>query len=154
MLIMVFHAGQNRYGLRSSEILEVAPMVNLRQIPHVPAQVAGVANYRGRVIPFVDLSILLAERPSRLVLSTRILVVKFARDGETFPLGLIAEYATDAIVCNEADFQQSPVTSEAAPYLGSVILDKEGMIQVLEVDKILPREIQQVLYPGKVTAEN
>jgi len=128
-------------------------MVNLRQIPHVPPQIVGVANYRGKVIPFIDLSLLLADVPSKLVLSTRVLVVKFFRDGETFPLGLIAEHATDAIVCNEADLQPSPVNSETSPYLGSIILDKEGMIQVLEVDKILPQEIQQVLYASNVRVE-
>ena len=153
MLIMVFQVGQDRYGLKSSEISEITPMVNLRKIQHTPPQILGVANYRGNIVPVIDLSLLLANKPSQHVLSTRIIMVKFSRDGKYFPLGLIAEHATDAIVCKKEDFQSSPVNLETAPYLGEVILDKEGMIQVLEVNKILPKELQEVLYANEARAE-
>lgn len=77
MLVLQFRVGGDYYGLEGRTIIEVAPLVTLRSIPHAAAYVAGLFNYRGRLVPVIDLSALLIAVPSRPLMSTRIVLVNY-----------------------------------------------------------------------------
>ena len=51
MLFLLFQIGQHRYALDSRRVAEVLPLVDIKEIPHAPAGVAGVFNYRGVPVP-------------------------------------------------------------------------------------------------------
>ena len=68
MLFLVFEIDNERYCLEVSRIIEITPIVIFRELPHAPAYISGVFNYRGVVVPVVDLSMLIAGRPSRPLL--------------------------------------------------------------------------------------
>jgi purine-binding chemotaxis protein CheW len=71
---VVFRLGRDRYALPLSAIREVvAAPGRYTRVPRAPAAVRGVVNLRGRVVPVVDLSMLLqvadsAERLDRVIL--------------------------------------------------------------------------------------
>jgi purine-binding chemotaxis protein CheW len=71
---VVFRLGRDRYALPLSAIREVvvAP-VRYTRVPRAPASVRGVVNLRGRVVPVIDLAMLLevaraGERQERIIL--------------------------------------------------------------------------------------
>jgi purine-binding chemotaxis protein CheW len=71
---VVFRLGRDRYALPLSAIREVvvAP-VRYTRVPRAPAPVRGVVNLRGRVVPVIDLAMLLevaraGERQERIIL--------------------------------------------------------------------------------------
>ena len=53
-------------------------MLSSRQYPHAPSFLAGLLGYRGKVIPVIDLGLLLNSAPCRDCLSTRIILVNDA----------------------------------------------------------------------------
>ena len=61
-------------------------------------------------------------------------------------LGLIAEKATETLRREPGDFVASGVKSDGAPYLGPVAHDARGLIQWVEVDKLLPAAVREVLF--------
>lgn len=147
MLLLVFHAGSGRFGLEASRIVEVISVPLLRLAPRGEAWLAGLFNYRDTVVPVIDLSVLLSGRPSRMLLSTRIVVVQWpAPDGALHPLGLLAERATETTTCDPAEFQPAGVQTPEAPYAGEILIGPEGMIQKVEVEKLLPPEVQDQLF--------
>ncbi|RJQ51944.1 MAG: purine-binding chemotaxis protein CheW [Desulfobacteraceae bacterium] len=147
MLFLLFEVGKDRYCLNASGVIEVAPMVHFRKLPHAPAYVSGLINYRGTIAPVIDLSILLGQSPSKPLFSTRIILAGFtAADRTRRVLGLLTEKVTETIARQEADFQPAGITVDRAPFLGRVCFDAQGMIQKAELEQILPEDVQKYLF--------
>ena len=147
MLFLCFRLGNDRYALDASEVIEVVPLLAIKRIPQAPPAVAGAFNYRGEPIPVVDLSELALGRPARRHMSTRIVVVSYPdADGRAHPLGLIAERATETVRRDPADFRSSGVVNEGAPYLGPVAPDPDGLLQWVDVKKLLPPAVRDMLF--------
>ena len=151
MLFLLFQLGKDRYALEAELVAEVLPMVHLKQIPRAPAPVAGVFNLRGVPVPVIDLTMLALGQPSRARMSTRIVLVRHPDSKGTLrQLGLIAEKATETIRRDPADFVDAGVSSEGAPYLGPVAHYVHGLIQRVDVHKLLPSSVCDVLFMDHV----
>ena len=147
MLFLQFQLGKDRYALDSSQVVEVLPLLGIKQIPQAPAGVAGAFNYRGKPVPVIDLSELALGRPARLHMSTRIIIVRYPDgNGTQDLLGLIAEKATETVRRDAADFTDSGVINDGAPYLGPVATDPNGLVQRIEVTQLLPAAVRDVLF--------
>jgi chemotaxis-related protein WspB len=152
MLFLLFQIGNDRYALEARQAVEVLPFVALKKIPQAPRGVAGIFNYRGRPVPALDLTELTFGRPSRQRLSTRIILVQYEhsdRPGKPRLLGLIAEQATSMMRREERDFVDPGVRSNAAPYLGPVIMDDKGVIQLLRAQHLLAESVRDLLFSGE-----
>ncbi len=147
MLLLVFHAGGARYGLEAAEIVEILPLVALRPVPQTSGEVAGLLNHRGRILPVLDLTAIITGAPTKLRMSSRIVVVDFpAADGGLHPLGLLAERATETIQCREQDFQPAGIQTPEAPFSGDILVDGDETVQKVEIRKLLPVELQRRLF--------
>ena len=78
MLLLTFTAGAHRYAVDVARVVELVPRVELRDVPHAPASLAGLLGYRGQVVPVIDLGVLLGAAPCQDRLSTRIILVNDA----------------------------------------------------------------------------
>ncbi len=138
MLFVLFQLGKDRYALEASRVVEVVPLLALKHIPQSPRGVAGIFVYHGQPVPALDLCELTLGRPAREHLSTRILIVQHNKTaGESQLIGLIAERATGTLRRDEKDFVDAGVKLAAAPFLGPVLMDEQGVIQLLDAQKLL-----------------
>ncbi len=146
MILILFQIGEDTFGLEASRIIEVVPLLVCREVPHVPEYVAGLVNYRGAVTPVIDLSVLHEGRPSRPLLSTRIIMTGFEDgEGKQYTLGVIAEQVTETFSCRRGDFQPPGVRSEGSRYLGDILLHEGRMIQLVTPERILSDEARKLL---------
>ena len=153
MLFILFQLGRDRYALDAAQVAEVLPLVQVKKIPHAPAGVAGVFTYRGAPVPVLDLSQLALGRAARSRLSTRVLLINYPdATGTKRLLGLIAENATETVRREPADFVASGVKADGAPYLGPVATDPRGLLQWIEVDKLLPAPVREALFQSVAEA--
>lgn len=145
MLILLFYAGEDLYAIEGSHIVEVIPRVSLRKVQHVPEYVAGLFNYRGVILPVIDLCHLIQGTPSRSHLSTRIIIVKHPRQMVDEPsrsneslqyLGLMAERVTETLSISEAEIRDSGIRVEEAPYLSGTIVDEKRIIQCVQLERL------------------
>ena len=147
MLFLLFQIGNDRYGLEASQVVEVVPLVALKKIPPAPPGVAGILNYHGLLVPVIDLSEMTMGRLSESRLSTRIVLVNYPMDAEKkHILGLMAEQATETIQLNPEAFSDAGVDVPEAPYLGLVAKDTRGLIQRIDVQKLLPDAMRDRLF--------
>jgi chemotaxis-related protein WspB len=144
MLLMKFEIGTSAYAVDSACIEEVVPWVMLRPVPHAPAYLAGMFHYRGKVIPVVDLGLLLGDAAASDRLSTRIMVVRTARHGSRL-LGLLACRVSDLVRVDGAKLQRPTVHLSHAPYLGAVAETADGLVQILNAELILPESLAPAL---------
>lgn len=125
-------------------------MVILRDIPHAPHYVAGLFNYRGTIVPAIDLCRLIKGTPSQSALSTRIIMVNYHHDRTVSLIGLIAERIADTLRHTDVELVNAGFQPEDAPYLGEIIVDRRGMIQRIEVENLLPESQRSLLLPASV----
>ena len=147
MLFLVFELGQARYALDVDKVVEVLPLVLIKKIPRGPAEVEGVFNYRGSPVPAIDLNRLTVGQQAERRYSTRIILVHYpGASGAQHLLGLIAEKVTETTRRDPADFVTSGITNERAPYLGPVATSPRGLVQWINVGRLLPASTQKLLF--------
>lgn len=146
MLFLLFKIGHDRYALPASQMVEVVPLVKLKKIPRAPEGLAGIFNYHGQPVPVIDLTEISTGKPAEPRVSTRIVLMNYkAATGEQRILGLMAEQTSETIRRGKTDFLTSGVSLKAAPYLSDVLMDARGIIQVIEVDRLLSEPVREAL---------
>lgn len=146
MLFLLFQLEAGYYAIDTSQVVEVLPVTQWKPIPDAPRGVAGYLNYHGSPLPLVDLSDLVVGKPSRRWLSTRIVLVKYPPcSGGTRILGLVVERVAETRRWRAEDFQDGGVRTRTASFLGPVIATPEGLVQRIEIDRLLTSELQDLL---------
>jgi chemotaxis-related protein WspB len=146
MKVLVFHIGPDRYGLPLRQVRRVLPLLELKGIPLAPDSVAGLMNLHGIPVPVIDLARISGGAPSRLHFDTRIVVADYTAPGGTVhALGLMAERVQGVQDVREQALAPSGV--QAAPFLGQVAGDAQGMVQLVELDALLPPDLRARLFP-------
>lgn len=138
MLMLLFCIGNNRYGLEISQVVEIIPKVVLRKLNQAPEYVAGLFNYRGMIVPVIDLCILIQNYPCPSALSNRIIMVNHVDiGGHCQVIGLMAEKITETIKVPDTKFSSTGFALNNTPYLGQITSDEQGMIQNLRLEHLL-----------------
>jgi chemotaxis-related protein WspB len=143
MLLLVFRVAGEPYAVEAGRVVEVVPRVELRALPHAPGELAGLFRYRGRVVPVIDLGVLLGGGPCASRLSTRIVLVdgrtpgSEAAKGEAHArFGLIAEHVSDVRRVDDDRVVPASALLGGNPHLGPIASTDEGLIPLLDVDRI------------------
>ena len=136
MLVLMFHIGENRLALDIRLVREVVPRVELKRSPTGPAWLAGLFVYRGRAVPVIDLHHLLGGGECPQHLSSRIILVPRvnAETGEETLLGLLAAQVADL---REVEAGNAPSVA-GSPGLGTTLVDRDGILHLLDLDRLLP----------------
>ncbi|TFW16259.1 chemotaxis protein CheW [Duganella callida] len=145
MKLLIFHIGADRYGLRLRDVVRVLPLVELKRLPLAPDAVAGIMNLHGASVPVIDLNRAagLASGPDHF--DTRIIISDYAGpDGVHHQLGLRAERVLGVQDVRDDQLRDSGV--QAAPFLGQVASDAQGMLQLVELEQLLPVQLRALLF--------
>ena len=155
MLFLLFQLGKDRYALDAGQIIEVLPLLALKEVPQSPKGIAGLFSYHGVLVPVVDVCETLLSRPAHPALSTRLVLVRHpdGSGGERL-LGFIVEKATGTIQLDPTDFSDSGVANDGTPCLGPVVVDPKGLIQWIEPQKLLSESVRDALFRQIAEADN
>lgn len=138
MLMLIFYAGNNRYALEIRRVVEVLPVVALTKLQQNSEYFAGLFNYRGDIVPVLDVCQILQGYACKPYLSTRIIIVNYQVENTEFKfLGLMAERATEILNYGEAKFANAESHLNKSSAFGKIILDEQGMIQCLQVESLV-----------------
>ena len=147
MLFLLFQLGNERYALEAARVVEVVPLLALKQFPQAPRGLAGIFNYRGRPVAAVDLCDLTLGRPAAERLSTRIIIVNYPDEhGSKRLVGLIAERATEMLRRDARDFIDPGIKVGGGAYLGPVLMDGERSIQLVHEQRLLSEPLRELLF--------
>lgn len=152
MLLLLFHVGENLYAIDTEKVIEIIPMVLLRKIEPAPDYLAGVFNYRGSIVPVVDLCRLIRGEPCQVCYSTRVIMVNYSVSAEpttngnarTSQLGLVAERVTETLKVSNEQLKTAEQIS-SSPYLGKLFIDSKGMIQKVNWEHLVADAHQATL---------
>ncbi|OWT70319.1 MULTISPECIES: chemotaxis protein CheW [unclassified Achromobacter] len=158
-LFLRFAIGADTYVLDTHEIVQVLPLARYKQMPGMPAWVAGLAMYHGRALPVIDMTALATGAAAARLTSTRVVVVDSPTGADAnadadrrAPLGLILEKATETAHYDPAAFLPSGLDHRDAPYLGPVLDTGAGLLQWLRVDDLVPVGVRERLFGAAAEA--
>lgn len=152
-LLLTFQIGSDSYATSIDSVIEIVPVVKFKTMPMAEPWVAGVFDYRGVATPVIDLCQVFEHRDARQSMSTRIVVVSYPTGpNETQPLGLIAERVTEAVRLAPDAFQDTGIDVPSAPFLGGVYHHTHGLLQLVDVTKLLPHAVAERLFQWRESA--
>lgn len=126
-----FALGGGLFGITFRELEEVMPVADITRIPCTPPNIAGVTNYRGELLPVIDLgSLIFGDMAAPVGLSgARVIVV---RNGGR-QLGLLVGGIEDNDDYSPDEFAPAPRLEEAKNYVAGVHM---GLVAILSVDAL------------------
>jgi len=132
--LVVVRLGGCRYALPMSAVAEVGRPPGLTRVPGLPIWVAGVANWRGRVLAVLDLRSLLAAGNDGLDRRGRLVVLSHGG----VRVGLLVEVVAGGAVLDPETVEQSLVHLPEATgaLLAGQVTDDEGPYGLLDLDAV------------------
>lgn len=150
-MMLLFKIDDERYGLDVADVVELVPYVSLQSLPKAPDYIPGLMNYRGKIVPVVDLAMLISDKPVKQLMSSRIILIKPIKTENRY-IGLLAENVTETIKVSEDAFTDTGIDPDASAFVDKVVMHPDGLIQYVDVSKLLPNEVSAMLQ--KQVAEN
>ncbi|MDQ1715863.1 MAG: hypothetical protein QOC60_1808 [Frankiaceae bacterium] len=137
---VVIGLGGGRYGIPMDAVDEVGRPPSVTRVPGLPAWLAGVANWRGRVLAVVDLRPLLGAPQLPLGRTGRLVVCTLA--GVT--IGLVTEEVEGVVTVDRDSIEQPLVTlgGQAATLVAGQVTHARGPIALLELDAVFALRTQ------------
>lgn len=127
--------GGARYAVGMSAVAEVGRLPQLTRVPGTPAWLAGVSNWRGRILAVLDVRPLL-DAPITPTGSLGRLVVLTE---DTVTVGLLTEGVDGVVGCDSDKIAPPPMTldSETAALLLGQFTEPSGPIAILDPAAVL-----------------
>ena len=132
--VVVVRLGGSRYALPMGSVAEVGRPPALTRVPGVPAWLAGVANWRGRVLAVLDLRPLLDAPVDDLDRRARLVVLH--RQG--VPVGLLTEgvEGSRTVDAEHVEPALAHLPGSTAELLAGQVTDELGPFGVLDLDAV------------------
>ena len=145
--MLIMHAGEQVLALHSDAVIEIIPLIQMRAVPKTEDHLAGLIDYRGTLVPVIDLPALLIGRVCKRLLSSRIVLTRFVAGGSTpVVIGILAEGVTGTSEVDPERLSLIPEDFAVEPYLGKVARVEEGMAHEIRVDRIIGTALYKSLF--------
>jgi chemotaxis signal transduction protein len=128
--------GAGRYAIAAQHVVEVVPVPGLTRVPAASGWLLGVGNWRGHVLPVVDLRPLLGVDATPLASSARVVVIR----SDDVEVGVVADQVL-GLLDVPADHEAAPLTlaAEASDLVVGLTDDGSvtGPVAILDAEAVL-----------------
>ncbi len=147
---LTFQLAGDTYGVDILKVQEIKGWEPIRQLPNSPAYIKGVFDFRGVIVPIIDLRERFALDCVEYTPVTVVIIVSVSVKEDSRIMGIIADSVSDVLDVN-------PDMERAAPDLGVSIDTRyiksmamaNSMVMLLDVDKLL--DVEELALTDSVT---
>lgn len=123
-----------RYAVDMATVAEVVSVPTVTRVPGAPPWLAGVVNWRGRVLPAVDLRPLVGAPLAPLPTSARLVVLAV----DDVELALVADMVPGLLDCRPEALEPMPATAaEGIAALVRGVVDHDGPVALLDAAAVV-----------------
>ena len=126
------------YVLPAADVLQMESYVGATKVPGAGAQVAGLVQIRGRVVPVLDLRVVFGLPAIPPTLDSRVVVMR--RDDRT--IGLLVDSAREVLKIPAADFQPPPpvVAQQTDGLVKAVAQTGNRLLMLIDFTRVIGEE--------------
>jgi chemotaxis signal transduction protein len=135
---VLLRLGHSRFSVPMADVAEVTGLPHVSRLPGGPPWLLGIANWRGRILPVLDLRTLVGVPVTPLASSARLVVLTAGVAG-SLTAGVVAE-AVPGVNDLPPDALEAPpatLSPDAALLIAGQLTDARGPIAVLDVAAVL-----------------
>jgi len=136
---LTFALGAEEYGLAVLKVREIIKMLDITQVPQMPAHVKGVINLRGKVIPVVDLRLKFGFPPQEYTERTCVIVVEVMSATGAVLMGIVVDAVSEVLNLAAEDIERTPDFGEhvETDYMTGIAKVKGKVKILLDLDRVL-----------------
>ena len=136
---LTFALGAEEYGLPVLKVREIIKMLDITQVPQVPAHVKGVINLRGKVIPVVDLRLKFGFAEQGYTERTCVIVVEVAMPNGRVMMGIVVDAVSEVLNIGAEDIEETPEFGDRVEtdYMNGIAKVKGKVKILLDLDRVL-----------------
>ncbi|HAE92670.1 chemotaxis protein CheW [Tissierella praeacuta] len=141
---VVFKLGKGEFGIDIMNVKEISSYEEAISLPNTPSFIEGVINYRGNVIPIINLKKRLSLGEFEVTKDTRIIVINL----DEKEIGFIVDEASQTLRVNNEQIDPAPsfISGVDKKYITGVgKLDEKRLLILIDLKKILSAdEIEEI----------
>ncbi|MBS4535200.1 purine-binding chemotaxis protein CheW [Clostridium sp. D2Q-14] len=132
---VVFKLDNEEYGIDIMNVKEIGTYQEPMKVPNCPDFIEGIVNYRGDVIPIVNLKKRFKLNELNIDKNTRLVIINI-NDKQ---VGFVVDEASQTIMFNEEDIENTPniITSVDSEYITGVGKKEDRLILLINLEKVL-----------------
>ncbi len=146
--IIAFRLREQEFCVRTTTVREIRGWAACTPIPHAPANVLGVMNLRGMVIPIVDLAgtLGMGSNPG----NERCAIV--VADVDSTMIGFVVDRVSDILTVDERNIQPVPEIAVGfdSRFARGVIAQEGGMTCFLDLSAMFSPNLEDVACDGRL----
>jgi purine-binding chemotaxis protein CheW len=139
--ILAFRLDDQEFCVKTIAIREIRGWSSATPVPHTPADVVGVMNLRGAVIPIIDLALNLGMKSTTPTDRSAIVVAEI----NGVAMGLVVDSVSDILTIDSALLQ--PVPNMNVPggttYSDGIIAQQSSMICFLNLERMFETKSEE-----------
>ena len=141
---LTFTLGNEQYGVDILKVQEIRGWEPLREIHDVPAYVKGVMDFRGVILPVIDLRIRFGIDNPQYKSTTVIIVL--STDGSDGMMGIVVDAVSDVLTVEQKDIKAPPSMGSKikTDYVLGMVSAEEGMIMLVDSNRLIDKEELEV----------
>lgn len=132
---VVFKLDTEEYGIDIMNVREIAPYQSVSKVPNTPKFIEGVINFRGVVIPIINLKKRFSLEDHGEHGDTRMIVINL----DEKQIGFIVDEASETVRLDDAEIEPAPdlITGVDRTYILGVGKKDKRLIILIDLLKIL-----------------
>jgi len=131
---VIVRLGDGRFAVALEQVAEVGKVPIVTRVPGAPGWVAGVVNWRGRILAVLDLGALLGADPGVRCTTTRLVVLVT----ESATVGVLVDAVVGtAALGSDHEPVPSAVAGAGADLVRGQVPRDDGPVAVLDVDAVI-----------------
>lgn len=134
-----FTLGDEIYGVPVERVEVVLEMQTVTRVPNARAQIRGVINHRGSVVPVVDPRVSFNTGLTELGEESSIIVMQLVYEGESLTAGVLADGVSEVLDIADADLEAPPLVSGGSrdSFIRNIARNNDRFIVLLDIDATL-----------------
>lgn len=135
---VVFRLEKEEYAIDIMNVKEIGPFNLTTKVPNAPSFVVGVVNYRGQVIPIIDLKKKFNLEETHSQEEKRVIVIGI----EDKQVGFVVDEASETIKFDDSEIEPPPeiVMDETRKYLTGVGKKTDRLIIIIDLHHVLSED--------------
>jgi purine-binding chemotaxis protein CheW len=133
--------GHDEYGVDILAVQEIHIWVEPRPMPNTPEYIRGVIDWRGTIVPIIDLRIRFGYQEATYTDTTVVIILqtKMADSDQVCIIGIVVDAVADVYDVNLENLKKAPNlgSNVDTKYIKGITKIKNSMIIILDIEKLI-----------------
>lgn len=141
---LTFTLGKEHYGVDILKVKEIRGWEDLREIHDVPDYIKGVLDFRGVIVPIIDLRLRFGLENVEYRDTTVIIILSTENDSSM--MGVVVDSVSDVLSVKDSDIKQAPSLGSRinTDYVLGIVSSDNGMIMLVDSEMLVDKEQLEV----------